>query len=158
MSDLYRNNVVELAMTKLEKKYVWDARGEEEFDCSGLTYYVYKELFNIDINETGYGVGDTTKQMTNNIGNLKQYNEDDPNKQKYIEEINIGDLVFFHRQSLDENTPTPKNRYPGHVGIYLGNNQFIHASSDAGKIIISDFDDYWTKVLVGSRDIITGII
>ena len=158
MKDFYRNNVVELALTKLGKKYVWDAKGEEEFDCSGFTYYIYKELFNIDINETGYGVGDTTKQMTNNIGNLKQYNEEDPNKSKYIEEIKVADLVFFHRQSLDENIPTPSNRYPGHVGIYLGDNKFIHASGDAGKIIISEFDDYWTKVLVASRDLIEGII
>lgn len=158
MKELYRNNIIELAITKLDKKYVWGAIGDEEFDCSGFTYYIYKELFNIDINETGYGNGDTTKQMTNNIGNLKQYNEDDPNKHKYIEEINIGDLVFFHRQSLDEFIPTPNNRYPGHVGIYLGDNKFIHASSDAGKIIISEFDDYWTKVLVASRDLIEGII
>lgn len=158
MKDFYRNNVVELALTKLDKKYVWGAIGDEEFDCSGFTYYIYKELFNIDINETGYGVGDTTKQITNNIGSLKQYNEEDPNKSKYIEEINVADLVFFHRQSLDENIPTPSNRYPGHVGIYLGNNKFIHASGDAGKIIISEFDDYWTKVLVASRDIIEGII
>ena len=158
MKDFYRNNVVELALTKLGKLYVWGAIGDEEFDCSGFTYYIYKELFNIDINETGYGTGDTTKQMTNNIGILKQYNEEDPNKKKYIEEINIADLVFFHRQSLDEFIPTPSNRYPGHVGIYLGNNKFIHASGDAGKIIISEFDEYWTKVLVASRDIIEGII
>ena len=76
MKDFYRNNVVELALTKLGKLYVWGATGDEEFDCSGFTYYIYKELFNIDINETGYGTGDTTKQMTNNIGILKQYNED----------------------------------------------------------------------------------
>lgn len=158
MKDFYRNNVIDLALTKLGKKYVWDTKGEEEFDCSGFTYYIYKELFNIDINESGYGNGDTTKQMTNNIGNLKQYNETDPNKQKYIEEINIADLVFFHRQSLDENAPTPQNRYPGHVGIYLGDNKFIHASSDEGKIVISEFDEYWTKVLVASRDLIEGII
>lgn len=158
MKDFYRNNVVELALTKLGKLYVWGAIGDEEFDCSGFTYYIYKELFNIDINETGYGTGDTTKQMTNNIGILKQYNEEDPNKKKYIKEIKIADLVFFHRQSLDEFIPTPSNRYPGHVGIYLGNNKFIHASGDAGKIIISEFDEYWTKVLVASRDIIEGII
>lgn len=158
MKDLYRKNVIELALTKLNKKYVWGAVGEEEFDCSGFTYYVFYELFNIDINESGYGVGDTTKQMTNNIGNLKQYSEIDPNKKKYIDEINVGDLVFFHRQSLDEFKPTSNNRYPGHVGIYLGDKKFIHASSDEGKIIISEFDDYWISRLVASRDIIEGIL
>ena len=158
MKDLYRKNIVDLALTKLDKKYVWGAVGDEEFDCSGFTYYVFYELFNIDINESGYGVGDTTKQMTNNIGNLRQYSEIDPNKEKYIDEINVGDLVFFHRQSLDEFKPTPKNRYPGHVGIYLGDKKFIHASSDAGKIIISEFNDYWISVMVASRDIIEGIL
>ena len=158
MLDFYRNNVIDLALTKLDKKYVWDARGDEEFDCSGLTYYVFMELFSIDINESGYGIGDTTKQMTNNIGNLRQYKEDDVNKKKYIDEINKGDLVFFHRQSLEENIPSPENKYPGHVGIYLGDNKFIHAYSDAGKVIISEFDDYWISVLVASRDIIEGII
>ena len=118
MKDYYRRNVIDFAMLQLDKKYEWGEVGEEMFDCSGLTYYVFHALFRIDINESGYGVGDTTKQMTNNIGNLRKYNEDDPNKDKYLEDINIGDLVFFHRQSLDENMPTPTNRYPGHVGIY----------------------------------------
>ena len=156
--DSYRKNIVDYAYTFLDKKYVWDSQGPEEFDCSGLTWYIFKELFNIDINKTGYGIGDTTKQMTSTIGNLKVYKEDDPNKNKYIDAINIGDLVFFHRQSLDEDKPTISNRYPGHVGIYIGNKKFIHASSNAGKIIISDFDDYWTKVLVASKDILSQIL
>ena len=158
MKERFRQNVIDLALVQLGKKYVWGAQGPDTFDCSGLTYYVFYTLFRIDINESGYGVGDTTKQMTNNIGNLRKYNEDDPNKDKYLEDINIGDLVFFHRQSLDENMPTPNNRYPGHVGIYMGDKKFIHASSEDGKVVISDFNDYWLSVMVASRDIIEGIV
>ena len=158
MKDYYRKNVIDFAMLQLDKKYEWGEVGEEMFDCSGLTYYVFYTLFRIDINESGYGVGDTTKQMTNNIGNLRQYNEDDPNKDKYIDDINVGDLIFFHRQSLDENMPTPNNRYPGHVGIYMGDKKFIHASSEDGKVVVSDLNDYWISVMVASRDIISGII
>ena len=158
MQEYYRNNLIELALLQLEKKYTWDTKGPEEFDCSGLTYFIYKEMFNIDINKDGYGVGDTTKQITNNIGFLKKYQENDSNKQEYIKYIKPGDLIFFHTQSLEENIPTPTNRYPGHVGIYLGNDQFIHASSKAGKIIISTLSDKWIKKLIASKDIISDII
>lgn len=157
MKDNFRKNVMDLALLQLGKNYVWGAIGPDEFDCSGFTFYVFKELFGIDINHSGYGIGDTTKQMTNDIGILRNYNENDEKKKDYLVDIQLGDLVFFHRQSLDDNQPTPTNRYPGHVGIYLGDNQFIHASSDEGKIIISKMDDYWLGILVASRDIISGI-
>ena len=158
MKEFYRKNVMEFALVQLEKPYIWGDVGPDTFDCSGLTYYLYKELFDVDINASGYGVGDTTKQMTNDIGILRKYPEADENKEKYIEDIEIGDLIFFHRQSLEENQPTPTNRYPGHVGIYLGDKKFIHASSEAGKVIISELDEYWISVMVASRDLISGIL
>lgn len=157
MKERFRQNVIDLALVQLGKKYVWGAQGPDTFDCSGLTYYIFKELFGIDINKRGFGVGDTTKQMTNDIGILRKYQEDDSNKIKYLKDIEIGDLLFFHRQSLNENTPTPSNRYPGHVGIYLGDKKFIHASSEDGEVVVSNINDYWLKVMVGSRDIISGI-
>lgn len=150
-----RLKIVDYAIEQLNKNYVWGKVGPMEFDCSGLTWYVYKMIADIDINKDGYGVGDTTKQMTNNIGLLRLYKEDDSNKFAYLKDLKLGDLVFFHRQSLEDNAPSPTNRYPGHVGIYIGSNSFIHASSDAGKVIISNFvdDKYWLGVMVGSRDI-----
>ena len=157
MIDLYRKNVVDLALTKLNRKYMEKMSGEDIFDAPGFTYYIYKELFCIDINESGYGIDNTTKQMTNNIGNLIQYSQNDHNKKRHIEEINIGDLVFFHKKSLDEYTPTQKNNFPGHVGIYLGNNKFIHASPEIEKITINEFDDYWINLLVASRDLIKAL-
>ena len=158
MENKFRQNLIDLAKIQLGKKYVWGSTGPEEFDCSGLTFYLFQELFGIDINKSGYGIGDTTKQMTNNIGVLKKYNEDDPNKKEYLKDIKPGDLIFFHRQSLEENQPTPTNRYPGHVGIYLGEDQFIHASSDEGKVVISNIYDNWINLLVASRDIISGVV
>ena len=156
MDNVYlRLKIVDYAIEQLNKNYVWGKVGPMEFDCSGLTWYVYKMIADIDINKDGYGVGDTTKQMTNNIGLLRLYKEDDSNKFAYLKDLKLGDLVFFHRQSLEDNAPSPTNRYPGHVGIYIGSNSFIHASSDAGKVIISNFvdDKYWLEVMVGSRDI-----
>ena len=158
MKELYQKNILDFLTLQLNKPYIWGNIGPDSFDCSGLTKYIYKELFNIDIEENGYGIGDTTKQMTSSIGTLKKYIENDSHKKEYIKELEIGDLIFFHRQSLKDTTPTPNNRYPGHVGIYIGNNQFIHASSDEEKVIISPLDDYWLKILVGSKNILNTLI
>lgn len=158
MKEQFRQNIIDLAKLQLGKHYVWGATGPDEFDCSGLTFYLFQALFGIDINETGFGVGDTTKQMTNDIGILRQYQEGDEKKIQYLKDIQVGDLIFFHRQSLDENQPTPSNRYPGHVGIYMGEQQFIHASSEDGKVVISQLNDYWLKVMVASRDLVSGIM
>ena len=73
--------------------------------------------------------------------------------------INKGDIVFFHRQSLKETEPRIDNKYPGHCGLYLGDNKFIHAPSTKGEVIISNLDSskYWTRKLVASKNIIDKI-
>lgn len=78
-------------------------------------------------------------------------------KNKDLSLIRSGDIVFFHRQSYDDNNPKENKKYPGHCGIYLSDNLFIHSSSVKGKVVISSFlkNDYWKKVLVGSKDIIS---
>ena len=40
MKDYYRRNVIDFSLLQLDKPYEWGARGEEMFDCSGLTYYI----------------------------------------------------------------------------------------------------------------------
>jgi len=57
---------------------------------------------------------------------------------KDISLIQKGDIVFFHTQSKKESKPTPKNKYPGHVGIYLGNNMFIQAKPSLEEVVIRD--------------------
>lgn len=150
-----RLKIVDLAMEQLNKKYVWNKVGPNEFDSTGFTTYVYKKISNLDINLDGYGLDNTTKQMTNNIGLLRLYKEDDNNKFAYLKDLKMGDLLFFHTQSLEDNNPLSSNKYPGHVGIYAGSNSFIHAHENSGKVIISSFidDKYWLKILVGSRDL-----
>ena len=72
MKELYQKNILDFLTLQLNKPYIWGNIGPDSFDCSGLTKYIYKELFNIDIEENGYGIGDTTKQMTSSIGTLKK--------------------------------------------------------------------------------------
>lgn len=158
MKDYYRKNVIDFALLQLDKEYEVGGNGPDTFDNAGFTYYIFYTLFSIDVNESGYGNHNSTKQITNNIGDLRQYSKKDPNKDKYLKDINIGDLVFFHRKSLEENTPTPSNKYPGYVGIYMGNKEFIHVGIDVGKVVISKLEGIWLEILVASRDIIAGVI
>lgn len=61
------------------------------------------------------------------------------------EELNIGDLVFFRTYAS----------FPSHVGIYLGNNLFIHASSKSKKVTIDSLDTpYYLKRFIGAKRII----
>ena len=52
-------------------------------------------------------------------------------------ELRKGDLVFFRRNN--------------HVGVYIGNNQFMHASSSQGVTISSLDEDYWSRTYTQSR-------
>ena len=154
--DIFRGNLVEYALTFLNKKYTWGAKGPAEFDSAGFTWYVYKILFDVDINN-GYGLDDTTKQMTSDIGILVKYVGDIQEKKKYIDNIKIGDLLFFHTKDLEATGTLANNKYPGHVGIYIGDNRFIHASSDREMVVISEIDDNLLKIMVASKDIISDI-
>lgn len=61
------------------------------------------------------------------------------------EELSIGDLVFFRTYAS----------FPSHVGIYLGNNLFIHASSKSKKVTIDSLDTpYYFKRFIGAKRII----
>lgn len=60
------------------------------------------------------------------------------------EDLNIGDLVFFRTYAS----------FPSHVGIYLGNNLFIHASSKARKVSIDSLETpYYIKRFIGAKRI-----
>ena len=60
--------------------------------------------------------------------------------QKIINLINIGDILFFHRQSKQEFEPTKKIiNIRGTVDIYLGDNNFIHCTRTKGKVTIDNF-------------------
>ncbi len=62
------------------------------------------------------------------------------------EELSIGDLVFFKTYAS----------FPSHVGIYLGNNLFIHASSKGKKVTIDSLETpYYFKRFIGGKRLLT---
>ncbi len=62
------------------------------------------------------------------------------------DELSEGDLVFFRTRA----------KYPSHVGIYLGENRFIHASGHDRKVTIDSLDEpYYRKHYLGARRLLT---
>jgi cell wall-associated NlpC family hydrolase len=94
-------------------------------DCSGFVKAVYRSLFKIDLPRT------TREQVRQGIA------------VKY-EDMRAGDLVFFRPPD-----------YPRHVGIYLSDNLFVHASKSQG-VVISKLDrHYWRPHFWTARRILT---
>jgi cell wall-associated NlpC family hydrolase len=118
--------MIKLAKNKLGRKYVWGAVGQKNtFDCSGLTKYVCKK--------NGITIPRRAIQQS-------KYG-------KYISRKNLkpGDLIFF-------DTSKRRKGYVNHVGIYIGNNQFIHASSAKKKVIITSLNkNFYSKRYKGAR-------
>ena len=105
--------VEKYAKEKLGQKYVWGATGPLTFDCSGFTRDVF-------LCTTGIKIPRVSRDQAK-VGKYVKY-----------EELKRGDMVFFDTEK----------KYSGkvnHVGIYLNNGNFIHASSAKKKVIITNF-------------------
>lgn len=103
---------------KLGKKYVWGAVGPNCFDCSGLTTYAYKQQ------------GVTLPRTANEQSRTGQSIDRDS--------LLPGDLVFF-------DTSRNKTKGVNHVGIYIGDNTFIHASSAKHRVVETSLDNAFYK-------------
>lgn len=125
-SNAKKNDVVKYAKTFLNTKYVLGGNTPNTgFDCSGFTKYVYKNF--------GYSLyRNSSMQAKNGV----EINKSD---------LQLGDLVFFSQD----------NKKIGHVGIYIGDNNFIHAANERkGVVITSLSNSYYTENYVTARRII----
>lgn len=112
----------EYAKKFLGVPYKWGASSGKSFDCSGFVVYIMKK-FNVNLDRTASSqFSGGTKVEKNNL--------------------QAGDLVFF----------TTYKKGPSHVGIYIGNNKFIHASSGASCVTVTNLDtNYYKKRYLGAR-------
>lgn len=119
--------IAQMAQSYVGYRYVYGgANPSTGFDCSGLVYYICGQL--------GYKVNRTADYQVNN-GVEVQKND-----------LQLGDLVFF--------TNYRTNKGIGHVGIYIGNNQFVHASTSSTGVIISSLSEtMYVKRYVTARRI-----
>lgn len=98
--------------------------GEDEsgIDCSGFARKLYGEVYGMEL----------TRTAMDQFKDCKRF--------KAINQASEGDLVFFKQ----------KGRRITHVGVYLGNDYFVHSSTSQGVVISSLKDAYWQKHYAGA--------
>ena len=127
------NNLEWNAKSFLGTPYVWGATGPSTFDCSGFTQWVYRDA----------GI------------NIPRVSRDQAKVGEYIryENLQRGDMVFFDTKKRRSGKVT-------HVGIYLGNGNFIHASSAGKKVVIYNFNQktFYKKRFLWGRRVTNGAL
>ncbi len=97
-------------------------------DCSGLVRYVFEQVADITLPRTALAMSRVGERVRRR-------------------QLNVGDLVFFH---------TLRSRF-SHVGIYLGDDRFIHAPHRGADVQVSDLSDpYWRRHFSGARRLVEG--
>lgn len=119
------SQVVEYAKQFLGYPYVYGGTSPRGFDCSGFVKYVYAN-FGVTMNRTASAQMDNGTPVS-------------------MSELIPGDVVFFKKAGSSASRAS-------HVGIYVGNGQFIHASTSRTGVIISNMSSaYYTTGFVGAR-------
>ena len=117
-------NIINSANALKGTKYKWGGTTTKGFDCSGFVQYVFKK--------SGIQLPRTAAEMSKRGTSVAKGN------------LKAGDLVFF-------NTGAKKGKVT-HVGIYIGNNKFIHSTTSKG-VIVTDINDryYWGAKFISAK-------
>ncbi|MFZ5980890.1 MAG: C40 family peptidase [Candidatus Zixiibacteriota bacterium] len=127
-SSLTTNDIIrfgQVLQKYLGRPYKGTSKYDDGLDCSRFTFQVYR-----DFNRT-YLPNSAAAQFREGVEVNRRL-------------LRFGDLVFFN---------TDRNKI-SHVGIYVGHNCFMHASSTRGVIISSLSEEYWAKNYVSARRIL----
>lgn len=101
--------------------YQYGGTGKSGIDCSALVKNAYRSIYGLQLPRT-------TKEQRR-VG-----------RKVSKRALQVGDLLFFKPAGT-----------PNHVGVYIGSNRFIHASSSKGVTIATLSDEYWLPKLVEAR-------
>jgi cell wall-associated NlpC family hydrolase len=110
-SRLLPDRIEKEAKSLLGIRYKYGATGPSQYDCSGFTKHVFSSQ--------GITIPRTSKEQAK-VGKYLRYSE-----------LKKGDLIFFRSNHSSK---------VSHVGIFIGNGKFIHASSSKKKVVISNMN------------------
>lgn len=123
-----RQQIIDYAAQFLGCKYVYGGNTPSGFDCSGYVKYVFKH-FGVELTRT------SASQYSTSIRIKKS-------------ELKIGDLVFFSQ--------TAGSSKVGHVGIYVGGGQFIHAAAPGKGVRYDSLNSsYYSSHYIGSGRVLS---
>ena len=129
--DSKAGGLAQIAQNYLGVKYRWGGSSPKTgFDCSGLVTFVVEKSLGLRLPRNAAEIA----QLGTKVDRA---------------ELEPGDLVFFN---------TLGRRY-SHVGIYVGNNSFVHAPSSGGVVRVEKMDmRYWSKRYNGARRLEAGMV
>jgi cell wall-associated NlpC family hydrolase len=121
-------DVVVGALNMIGVRYRWGGNTPDSgLDCSGFVRYVFQDTLGMSLPRRAEEMSRVGEKVS--MSNLKP-----------------GDLVFFNTM----------RRTFSHVGIYIGDNKFVHSPSTGSTIRVDDLDDgYWEKRFTGARRVET---
>lgn len=119
-------SVLQRAMALLGTPYRWGGTSPDRgFDCSGLVGYVYRTALGVDLPRVSRAQAEAGERVVDRA------------------RMAVGDLVFFGRRGRVD-----------HVGIYVGEGQFVHAPSRGKDVRVSSLDEgYWAGRFLQARRI-----
>lgn len=102
--------------------YQWGGNNQKGFDCSGLVQYVYSKALNVSLPRTAREMAAASRSVSRS-------------------QLKTGDLLFFNTSGQGVS----------HVGIYIGDNRFVHSPRSGSFVQIERLDNaYYAKRLVKS--------
>jgi cell wall-associated NlpC family hydrolase len=122
------NNLAIYAMSLYETPYQYGGKSRVNgFDCSGFVQYVFQNSLGLQLPRTSAEMGRLGRPLT-------------------TAQLKPGDLVFF-------NTTRKRN---SHVGIFIGENRFVHSPKTGKAIMITSLnDEYWSNHFNGARRVVS---
>jgi cell wall-associated NlpC family hydrolase len=122
-----RNDIALFAMGLLDTRYRWGGRGPATgFDCSGLVSHVFREAAGLRVQGTSAELGQQVRPIAS-------------------EQLLPGDLVFFNTLGA----------HHSHVGVYVGDGRFVHASNPRTGVRIDQLSNrYYAQRFEGAGSLL----